>query len=96
MTYKNDAYYALERNVTKTEAMKRHIDNARTFNALKYVDNITIIGKGRFDDHETKITVSGELMKEILDLGADHFVSAAKAIHQGEWEANNFEKAAEV
>lgn len=96
MTYKSPEFYAIERNLARHQAIKRSIDNARTFNTLKYAEDLTLTGKQRFDDHPISITISGDLMKAVLDLCASRSVAAANAIHCGEWEDNNFEKAAAV
>lgn len=96
MTYKSPEFWAMERNLAKQQAIMRHVENARTFNKLKYSENLKLSGQGRYDDRATEITISGDLMKALLDLCANRSVEAAKTIHDGEWEANDFEGAAKV
>lgn len=96
MSYEPPEYGAIKRNVIRSETMLRHVDNARTFNKLKLAENLTLSGKGRFDDRPTTITIAGDLMEAVLEMAAARSIEAAKAIHSGEWEANDFERAAAV
>ena len=95
MSYKSPEYYALQRNVAKRQAILRHVDNARTFNSLRYVEGLTLSGRTR-DGTNIEIAIDGGLMQSVLDLCANRSVEAAKSIQGGEWEADDFEKASKV
>lgn len=96
MSYKSPEFWTLERNVAKHKAILNHIENARTFNRLKYAEQLNLNGRIRMDDATVSIEVSGDLMRAVLDLCAERSIAAAKTIYDGEWEKNDFEKAAKV
>lgn len=93
MAYEPEEYRAIKRNVEKIQRMLRYVDNGRTFTKLRSMETVTLTGRGRFDDRDTEISISGDLLRAAIDLCVEQSIASAKAIHGGEWEANKFEEA---
>lgn len=95
MTYKSDDYYKLDRNHTRVRAALSSIDDARTFNRLKAAPEITISGRDRVGG-QSEITVSGAIMKAILELAATHCIERARTMAAEKAEEVDFVRAAAV
>jgi len=95
VAYKNDAYYAIERNFRRHQTAKDSIDSARTLMQFTYASEVRIVGKDR-DGRDVSIALSGDLKSTIIDAGAEHCIKQAEAIHSGEWEPSDYRKAAAI